>query len=309
MDLEVRHLRLVNAIASEGSVTRAAAKLHLTQSALSHQLKDIEDRLDTNLFHRLKRKMVLTEAGNRILHSAEKVLRELEQTEESIRKLSNGEQGVLRIATQCNTCYHWLPSMMKLFQEQHPGIEIRIEVECTRQPVAALLDGKLDIAIAYSEVHNPSLSSLPLFEDELLAVMESDHPLAAKSYLEAEDFAEETLLVYAIPLESNFVFQKLFISSVVRPRKIYKMLLTEAMIEMIKAGMGIGLFAGWAVRPYLERGDLKGVRLTRRGIRRKWKAVMLQSAANRTHYRQFTRLLARESMPVSGKNGGHSHSL
>src|SRR5262249_34093061 len=109
MILEVRHLRLIQAIAREGSVTKASESLHLTQSALSHQLREIEDLFGSPLFLRLKKKMLLTQAGDRLLQTAEAVLPQLHQTEEEIRRLGKGESGLLRISTQCNTCYHWLP--------------------------------------------------------------------------------------------------------------------------------------------------------------------------------------------------------
>ncbi len=193
MDLEVRHLKLVEAIASEGGMTRAADRLHLTQSALSHQLKEIEDRLDTLLFLRLKKKMVLTEAGERVLKTARQVLEELTHTEEEVRKIGRGEQGVLRISTQCNTCYHWLPSMLKLFYQKHPGVEVRIVLEATDAPVKALMEGRLDVAVAYSRISDSSLVYYPLFKDELVVVVPRDHTLASSKYVKAEDLAERKL--------------------------------------------------------------------------------------------------------------------
>src|SRR5438093_8523375 len=113
MDLEVRHLRLVSAVAELGSLTRAGDRLHLTQSALSHQLRDIESRLGTPLFLRVGKRMVLTPAGERLLRSAESVLTTIERTEDAIRNLAGAERGVLRLTTECYTCYHWLPALLK----------------------------------------------------------------------------------------------------------------------------------------------------------------------------------------------------
>ena len=144
MDLEVRHLRLVTAIADQGSVTSAANHLHLTQSALSHQLKDIEDRLGASLFQRLSKRMVLTQAGNRLLEAARSILVELQRAEDEIRETAKVREGVLRISTECYTCYHWLPSRMKMYSQKFPRVEVRIVAEATRHPFKALPDGKLD---------------------------------------------------------------------------------------------------------------------------------------------------------------------
>src|SRR5947208_6674771 len=116
MDLEVRHLKLVAAVADVGSLTRAGDRLHLTQSALSHQLRDIEDRLGAPLFLRVGKRLVLTPAGQRLLESARDVLERLKQTEEAIRRLGQERAGVLRITTECTTCYHWLPPLLTTYR-------------------------------------------------------------------------------------------------------------------------------------------------------------------------------------------------
>ena len=153
-ELETRHLKLVAAIAAEGSVTRAAQRLHLTQSALSHQLRDLEEHLGTPVFERLSKKMVLTPAGERLLRAAEQVLEELARTETEIQRAKSGAYETLRISTHCYTCYHWLPSRRALFERKFPNVEVRIVVEATPNPFEALLQGKLDLAIVHSPVQH-----------------------------------------------------------------------------------------------------------------------------------------------------------
>src|SRR5215210_8184117 len=150
MKLEIRHLKLIKAIAREGSVTRAGNRLHLTQSALSHQLRDAEEKLGVQLFTRLNKRMILTPAGERLLSSADAVLDEIKRAEEDIRQIALSREGILRLSTECYTCYHWLPSMLNVFQQKFPRIEVQIVVEATRKPLDALLDGKLDLAIVHA---------------------------------------------------------------------------------------------------------------------------------------------------------------
>ena len=145
MDLEIRHLRLVAEIADAGSMTRAAGRLFLTQSALSHQLRDIEARLETPFFVRVGRKMVLTAAGRRVLETARRVLGDLQRAEEDIRRLAGHTDGVIRVCTQCNTGYHWLAPLLSVFQRKHPRVSVHIAADATAHPVDALVEGRVDL--------------------------------------------------------------------------------------------------------------------------------------------------------------------
>src|SRR6476620_9522148 len=147
MDLEICHLQLVAAVADLGSLTRAGDRLHLTQSALSHQLRDIEGRLGAPLFLRVGKRLVLTPAGERLLASARDVLERLEQTEREIRQMGKERAGVLRLTTECYTCYHWLPPLLIRFRKKFPRVEVRIDVFADTPPTENLLAGKLDLAI------------------------------------------------------------------------------------------------------------------------------------------------------------------
>jgi LysR family transcriptional regulator for metE and metH len=290
--LEVRHLKLMTAIADQGSVTSAANHLHLTQSALSHQLREIEDRLGAPLFHRRSKKMLLTPAGERLLESARIVLAELRRTEEEILGRSQQREGILRLSTECYTCYHWLPARLKIFSERYPRVEVRIVAEATRRPFQALLDGKLDLAIASTQIRNRKLSYKPIFKDELVAVMDPLHPLATKAFVAAEDFAAEHLITYSVPKEDLSVFQMVLDPAGVIPRHLSKVELTEAILEMVKAGLGITVMARWAVVPYVESGTLKAVRLTRRGIQRTWWAAMIRNESSPAYIGEFVKILA-----------------
>src|SRR5215831_7301395 len=168
MDLEVRHLQLVSAVAELGSLTRAGDRLHLTQSALSHQLRDIESRLGAALFLRVGKRLVLTPAGERLLVSARDVLGRLERTETEIRQMGQERAGLLRLTTECYTCYHWLPGLLARYRRRFPRVEVRIDVESTRRPFEMLLAGRIDVAIVYSRVRDRRLATTPLFDDELV---------------------------------------------------------------------------------------------------------------------------------------------
>ena len=303
MKLEIRHLKLIKAVAQEGSVTRAGSRLHLTQSALSHQLRDAEERLGAPLFTRLNKRMILTPAGERLLSSADTVLDEIKRAEEDIRQIALSREGILRLSTQCYTCYHWLPAMLELFQQKYPRTEVQIIVEATRRPIEALLDGKLDLAIVSSPQRNNKVTYKPLFQDELVAIVKPDHPLASRPFLRAQDFLDEHLIVYAMPREENMIFQKFLMPASISPRRVSQVQLTEAIIEMVKAGLGLSIMARWAVAPQLRDGTLCAVRLTSKGLHRQWSAAVLKNKRAPAFLNGFVELLANHSLPVERENG------
>jgi len=290
MDLEVRHLRLVTAVAEHGSLTKASEHLHLTQSALSHQLRELEDRLGTPLFLRMSRRMTLTPAGEFLLESARSVLERLDTTESAIREGTHGRPRQLRISTECYTCYHWLPAILRDYRQRCPRVDVHIDPDATRRPFTALLDGKLDLAIVSSPVRHRRLVARPLFGDELLVVVNPAHPLARRPFARAEDFAAETVLVYGPKTESTALNQAVLAKGV-HPAAIEEVMLTEAIIEMVKAGLGISILARWAVQPYLSARTLRAVRLTRSGFRRQWTAAICRPLADLDYVKEFVRLV------------------
>lgn len=289
MESEIRHLRLVVAIAESGSVTRAAERLHLTQSALSHQLRDIETRLGTPLFHRVGRRMRLTAAGERFRESASEALEVVERMEQRLKAAASGVDGVLRLATECYTVYHWLPSVLKAYGRRHPRVEVRIDPSATSRPVSAVLEAQLDLAIMMQAVRDRRLASRLLFEDELFAIVSPDHPFARQPFVSLRDFASQTLLLYTEKGDSSF-YQRVLAPAGIAP-KVQAVRLTEAKLELVKAGLGVAVLAGWAVAPLVRARQVRAVRITRGGISRDWHAVTLRGLARLPYVQDFIDLL------------------
>ncbi len=291
MRLEIRHLRLLKSVAEQGSVTEAAKRLHLTQSALSHQLRDAENKLGTALFLRLGKKMVLTAAGEKLLISAKHILEELKAAESLVEGLNGDTRGVIRLTTECYTCYHWLPSLLKKFHTRYSKVEINIDVNATRRPADALLEGKLDIAIMNTPPKNKTLRLTHMFEDELVLVMSPRHRLAAYSHVPPKELGEETVLIYP-PREESTLLNQVLRPAGVEPKRIIEAPLTEAIVEMAAAEAGIGFLAKWAVAPYVEAGRLVARPVSTRGFRRQWYAVTLKNQPMPDYLAAFLELLA-----------------
>jgi LysR family transcriptional regulator for metE and metH len=296
--LELRHLQLIAAISDAGGVTAAAAKLHLTQSALSHQLRDAEGRLGARLFDRVGRRMRLTPAGERLLQTARSILESLDQTEQEIRRVAGDDAGRLRLTTQCHTVYHWLPARLKVFRRSHPDVDVQVVAGATDEPVAWLLEGRIDLAIASRFERDPRLAARALWSDEMVVLMHSKSPLARRKWIEARDFSDQHLFVYSLPPESNMVFRELLIPAGVTPRRMSHIQLTEAIIEMVKADLGIAVLQRWSAAPQLERGELVARPLTPAGKLRHWKAVWRRRPDPPVWLTDFVEVLARHPVPL-----------
>lgn len=298
MDLDVKHLQLVRAVAEEGSLTRAGQRLYLTQSALSHQLLDIEERLGTPLFLRVSKRMVLTPAGERILLSARRILDDLERTEEDVRELAANRTGAIRLATECYTCYHWLPPVLQQFQEKHPRIDVRIDLTATHHTVDALLEGRIDLGLVDDVPADERVAGRFLFTDEMLVVIAPDHRLAGRPFITAEELAEETLYTYQ-GLSESTAYQRVLRPLGLEPVKEITVPLTEAMIELVRAGLGVAVMARWAVGPQLASGALAGVPLTSGGLHRDWRAATLRARGVAPYLQDFITLLGEEGRKLS----------
>src|SRR5882724_9809827 len=289
--LEVRHLKLLVTVAEEGSVTEAGKRLHLTQSALSHQLRDAEEKLGTALFLRLGRKMVLTPAGERLIACARRVLDELSNTEVQIEGLNGGARGEIRLSTECYTCYHWLPPVLQKFHTKFSKVEVNIVASATSDPAAALLEGKLDVAIISCSPRNKSLRATPMFEDELVLVMSSTHRLVSASQVRPRDLETETVLIYP-PREESTLINKLLKPAGVEAQRVIEVPLTEGIVELAAAGTGIGFLARWAVAPAVEAGKVAIRTLGSRGFRRQWFAVTMRKQPTPPFLTEFLSLVS-----------------
>jgi LysR family transcriptional regulator for metE and metH len=294
--LELRHFRLLLAIEETGGITRAGERLHLTQSALSHQLQEIESRLGTPLFLRVRKRLQATEAGRRATALGRRLLAEVVDLEEDLRGFASGRRGTLRLTTECYTCYEWLPPLLRRFEKRHPEVEVEIVVEATREAVAALRGGRVDLALV-TGASGGDLVSDDLFEDELLLIVQPSHRLARRRFVRPADLLEERLLLYSKPAENQF-YQGFLAPVGVTPREVSSVQLTEAIVSMVRAGLGVSPLAGWAVERELRRGEVVGLSIGERGMHRTWRAATRHDARRPAYLDDFVALIAEFAAPT-----------
>ena len=298
MTLDIRHLRVVDAIARHGTVTKAAERLSVTQPAVSHTLKDLETRLGVAIFTREPRQMVATREGERLLDTARVVLDEIDRAEYDLGRYKSGFKGIVRVATGCYTCYTWLPRILNQLKETFPEVDLQIVPEATRGAEQALLDGKLDLAILSELPASPAIETQELFTDELLVVVPPGHPLAGRTHVEPEDFAEETLLVHS-RYEGGSLERDILSPAGVEPARVMAMQLSTAILESVSAGLGITVMAEWVVAQDLESGRLRGLRLTPDGVRRTWRAAFLARGSVPPPVQELVRLLETDAFQAA----------
>lgn len=292
--MEIRHLRLVKTVVEEGSMANAINKLHLTPSALSHQLKEAELQLGTRIFHRINKKLVLTDAGQKIYHSATLILTELARVNKEVRDMISGETGVIRISTECYTSYHWLPALLKKFRAEFPNIDVKIVFEATHRPIQKLLEGQIDLAVTSDPVSNEHIDYIELFQDEMVAVVSEFHSWVDKEYVTAEDFSTENLFIHSEPLETVTIWQKVLHPAGVQPGHITILPLTEATVEMVKADLGVMVMARWALKPYLQSDTIKTVKVTRDGLHRTQYIAQIKKDEQPEYFDYFIKWLREE---------------
>ena len=274
--LDLRHLRTLLALLEAGSVSRAAALQNVTQSALSHQLKALEEFYGLTLFERKSAPVAFTPAGRRLLELAQDVIPAVDKAERDVARLTGHGAGKLRIAVECHTCFDWLMPSMDALRLRWPEVEQDIVSGFQSDPVGLLHQDRADVAIV-SEVDadERDVAVHPLFEFDIVAILPLGHPLLARDHLVAADFADETLITYPVPDEMlDLVRQVLRPAGVEPPRRTTE--LTVAMLQLVASGRGFAALPLWAVQTYLQRGYVAQQRIGEGGLTGRLYAVTRQ---------------------------------
>ncbi|WP_372611731.1 LysR family transcriptional regulator [Halomonas sp.] len=264
--LELRHLRTLVALRDAGSLVEAAERVHLTQSALSHQIKDLEERLDSQLFMRKTRPVAFTRAGQRLLTLAEQVLPQVRMAERDLARLAGTEQGRLHMAIECHSCFQWLMPTIDHFRDHWPEVEIDIPDGYHFDPLPALAREQLDLVITADPQPLAGIFYEPLFRYEGLLAVGRQHRLAGKSFVTPQDLAEETLITYPVEHARLDVFTQFLDPAGVRPSELRTAELTIMMMQLVASGRGVCALPNWALTEYLERHYVRAVPLGETGV-------------------------------------------
>src|SRR5450830_312094 len=260
------HLSIVQEVEKQGSLTAAAGILHVTQSALSHSMKKLEQQLGTDIWLREGRSLRLTQAGEYLLAVANRVLPQLNLAEERLRQFAQGERGALRIGMECHPCYQWLLKVVSPYLAAWPDVDVDVKQKFQFGGIGALFGYEIDLLVTPDPLHKPGLQFEPVFDYEQVLVVHKDHPWASQEVVAPEQLMEETLITYPVPIERLDIFNMFLLPANCSPRKHKTIETTDIMLQMVASGRGVTALPKWLVTDYAPQLQLRTLRLGPNGI-------------------------------------------
>lgn len=301
--LELRHLRSLQAIHQWGSLAQAAEQLHLTQSALSHQIKALENYYDTPLFLRSTKPLRLTAAGIKLLELAQRILPEVEGVDHQLRQFAQGTQGRLYIAIECHACFEWLVPVLNRYRQLWPDVEIDIRLGLGFEPIVALQKGEVDVVISSDPQETTSLCFEPLFKYEAQLALAHDHSLAKKKYIVPDDLSDQTLVTYPIDRKRLDVFTRFLQPAQVEPKEVRQAELTSIILLLVATLKGVAVLPDWVLRESLNQHHLSTRPLGEKGMHGILYAALRDGEEKLPCVQGFIEL-SRDAMPDGQLKGG-----
>ena len=290
MHIEFRHLRTIKAIHEFGGLARAADQLNITQSALSHQIKGLEDQAGIELFVRRSKPMKLSAAGLRLLRLAEQVLPQIEAMQAEFSSLRDGETGRMHIAIECHACFEWLFPVLEAFRKSWPDVDVDIRPGLAFDAMPALQKEEVDLVVSSDPEDLAGIEFVELFDYAPVFVAAAQHPLANKSFIEAADFADQTLITYPVDRTRLDVFSQLLIPAGVEPKAIRQVELTAVILLLVASNRGVSVLPDWVVREVKYNSDYVTRPLTKKGITRRLYAAVRSGDREKPFVAELIRL-------------------
>ena len=295
MHIELKHLRAVRAIHQAGGLARAADILNMTQSALSHQVKGLEEQTGVELFVRRSKPLKLSAAGTRLLRLADKVLPEIEKAQDEFRGLRSGKAGRMHIAIECHACFEWLFPVLETFRHNWPDVDVDIRAGLAFDALPALQKEEVDLVISSDPEDVSGVNFVPLFDYSPVFVAASNHPLAQKPYIDPQDFRGETLITYPVDRSKLDIFSQLLMPAKVEPAAIRPVELTAVILLLVASNRGISVLPDWVVREVKYSSDYVTRPLTAQGITRRMYAAIRTDDAEKPFMKDWIGLASETS--------------
>ncbi len=293
--LEIRHLRTLSAIVETHSLSKAAQRLNLSQPAVSHQVRVMEELCGLPLFERKTVPIKLSPAGQRLLDLARLVEQQVAETERDLSRIAGGSTGQLRIAVECHSCFDWLMPSMDAFRERWPEVEQDLVSGFHADPIGLLHEDRADLVIVSHAIKRAHTTFHPLFRYEVSALLAKEHPLTRKPYLTAKDFATQTLVTYPIPDDRIDVMREVLIPARIDPAKRRSTELTVAILQLVASHRGIAAMPRWAVQPFIDREYIVARPIGKQGLQSALYAATTDTLAKVAWMSDFQQIMRRVS--------------
>ncbi len=295
MHIEFRHLRTIKAIHEAGGLAKAAEQLHITQSALSHQIKGLEDQAGVELFVRRSKPMKLSPAGLRLLRLAEQILPQVQAMQDEFSGLRDGRSGRMHIAIECHACFEWLFPVLERFRKDWPDVDVDIRPGLAFEALPALLKEEVDLVVSSDPEELAGVEFIELFDYAPVFVASKDHPLAAKPYIEAEDFRDQTLITYPVERSRLDVFSQLLMPAKVEPATVRQAELTAVILLLVASNRGVAVLPDWVVREVKYSSDYVTRPLTAKGLTRRLYAAVRSDERGKPYMERLIELARTEA--------------
>lgn len=266
--IDRQHLKIISAIDRYGTVTEAAEKMHLTQSALSHSMKKLETQAGTPLWEKTGRRLRLTAGGHALLNLAHRVLPQFEHAEDHLQKIAQGKQGMLRIGMECHPCYQWLLQVVGPYLINFPDVDVDVRQKFTFGGLQALHGYDIDLLLTPDPLHLPTIQYDVVFDYEQVLVVSNNHPLAEKKWIAPDMLTGETLFTYPVEASRLDIFAQFLTPAGCAVKQHRTLETTEILLQMISAGRGVGALPKWLIDDQPTHLNLATVRLGEAGIRK-----------------------------------------
>jgi len=290
MHLEFRHLRTIKAIHECGGVARAAEQLNITQSALSHQIKALEEQTGVPLFVRRSKPIKLSAAGQRLLRLAQKILPQIEATQAEFEALRAGRTGRMHIAIECHACFEWLFPVLESFRKDWADVDVDIRPGLAFDAIPALERDDVDLVISSDPESIDGVEFIELFDYSPMFVASKDHPLGQKEYVEAQDFRGQTLITYPVDRARLDVFSQFLTPAGVEPAALRQVELTAVILFLVASNRGVSVLPDWVLNESQNSQDLVVRDITQGGLNRKLYAAVRSIDAQKPFVARFVEL-------------------
>lgn len=288
--LERTHLELVRAVDQEGSLTAAAEKLHLTQSALSHTVRKLTEQLGVAIWYREGRNLRPTQAGEYLLAVANRLVPQLLHAEERLMQFAQGERGALRIGMECHPCYQWLLKIVSPYLAAWPAVDVDVKQKFQFGGIGALFGYEIDMLVTPDPLYKNGLTFEPVFDYEQVLVVGPGHPLRDAAYVKARQLAGETLITYPVTIDRLDIYTQFLMPAGISPKRHKPIETTDIMMQMVVSGRGVAALPRWLVEEYAAKMDVVPVRLGKQGIAKQIFLGIRETDAEIDYLRAFVEL-------------------
>lgn len=264
--IERIHLTILREVHQQGTLTAAADVLCLTQSALSHTMKKLEQQLGTPVWQREGRSLRLTQAGEHLLSLANRLLPQLNLAEEQIQQIARGERGTLRIGMECHPCYQWLLKIVSPYLDKWENVDVDVKQKFQFGGIGALFDHEIDLLVTPDPIHQTSLRFKPVFDYEQVLVVSGRHALARQAYVMPEALSQEILITYPVSPDRLDIYAQFLMPAGILPKRHKTIETTDIMLQMVASNRGVAALPRWLVEEYAEKMDIVPLSLGPQGV-------------------------------------------